>query len=180
MHDSKAASSLLLQNRTSRVVLLEEDRLVCTTSDRRGKIVYLLIGMMLLYLSVTLLVWRLSRGEIHVPTLASGVAVFGAAVLLQWFGARRHRQMGTFYLDKSRREIRNADQSRRLSFDNIRCFRLMSDPIDLFNVDLSLRRPLWLAIEFEKGARLRIAKGKKQDLDPVVDWLIDAGLPWMP
>ena len=168
----------LLDNRVSRIVVQGPDELICSTSDRIGALVFLVAGIACLYISIVLFVWKLRDGEIHPPSLIAGLLIFVFGIYLQSVALKRNRQTGTYLIDKSAREVRNALRSRRVSFDSIRYIRLVADPLEVVRLDLLPELPMWLAIEFREGTRIYIGKGRRKELVPVLNWLVTSGLPY--
>ena len=173
-------TAILLEDGPSRVELRDSDELVCTTSDKKGALVFLVLGVLCLYISIGLMVWRLSRGEIHPPSIGAGIVVFGLGIFLQWRGIRRHRQTGIFHINKLKHTISTPDNRFLTSFGQVKKVFFDFDSLEIVRVHLFPEYPMWLTIEFESGKRVRIAKAPRKLLVPVLNWLITAGIPYSP
>ena len=152
---------------------------MCATADRMGTLIYLAVGILCIYGSIALLVWRLSRGELHPPSLLGGLVVFSMGVFQQWHAFRRHRQTGVFVIDRAAREIRDVNHTRSVSFDRARRIRLVFDPLETLRLDRWPELPLWLTIEFNEGSVIRIGKGTRTELVPLLNWLVATDIPYV-
>ena len=168
----------LIEHRASQVVLQKKSVLFFATSDKKGALVYFLMGVLCFYASITLLVWRLSQGELHPPSIVSGVLVFVVGVFFQWRGVKRYRQTGAYLIDSQHQSIYSKDLQFQTSLNQVKKLFFSFDPLEIHRLNLFPEFPMWLTIELKSGKRIRVCKGRRVDLVPALNWLVAAGLPY--
>lgn len=168
----------LIEHRASQVVLEAPGVLFFATSDKKGALIFFLMGVLCFYASITLMVWRLTQGVLHPPSLISGMIVFMVGVLFQWFGVRRHKRTGAYYIRLSRKYMHSKDLKFQTSLEQVKKVYFDFDPLEIHRFKSFPEYPMWLTIELKTGKQIRICKGRRQDLVPVLNWLVAAGLPY--
>ena len=149
----------------------------CVTRGKAGTVALFIVGTLFIYVSIGLFAWSLPSGRLQLVLLSSGALLFLVGVLFQWRGMVRHREMGTYLFDQDRRSIRRGPAWKGWTFEGVERVRLARDVLDFSRTDLWPRFPYWLKLHFKDGRRIRIAKGGRGELQPVLDWLEDAGIP---
>lgn len=168
----------LIGHRSSEVLLEKEHLLFFATSDKKGALVFFLTGVLCFYISIALLVWRLSSGEFHPPSITSGMVVFVVGVFFQWLGVRRYKPTGAYYIDAAKRIVYSKDLRFQASLDEIKRVFFVFDPLEMYQFNMFPEFPMWLTIEFKDGKRIRVGKGRRVELVPVLNWLVAARLPY--
>lgn len=168
----------LVSHGASRVELLSPQVLFFVTSDRKGALVNFIAGVLCFYLSITLLVWRLSKGELHPPSLIGGFVMLVVGIFFHGLGIRRYKQTGAYLIDVDKKNVYSKDLRFQSSMEDVKRVFFVTDPLEVFRINLFPEFPMWLTIEFKNGKRIRICKGRRVDLVPVLNWLVGAGLPY--
>ena len=168
----------LIEHRASQVVVVKEDVLFFATSDRKGAWIFFVLGVLCFYASITLLVWRLTDGELHPPSITGGTIVFAIGVFFQWLGVRRYKQTGAYTIDASLRNLYSKDLQFQAPLDEVKKVFFAFDPLEIHRFKLFPEFPMWLTLELKSGKKIRICKGRRVDLVPVLNWLVAAGLPY--
>ena len=168
----------LIEHRASQVVVVAPRVLFFATSDKKGSLVFFLMGVLCFYASIALVVWRLSQGVLHPPSIMAGVLVFMIGIVFQWLGVRRHKLTGAYYIDLPRKNIHSKDLRFQTSLDQVEKVFFDFDPLEVSRITSFPEFPMWLTLKLRSGKRIRICKGRRQDLVPVLNWLVGAGLPY--
>ena len=168
----------LIEHRSSEVVLEKAHVLFFATSDKKGALVFFLAGVLCFYVSIALLVWRLSNGIFHPPSIASGIMVFMIGIFFQWLGVRRYKPTGAYYIDSVQRIVYSKDRQFQAPIDDIKKVFFVFDPLEMHRFNMFPEFPMWLTIEFKDGKRIRVGKGRRVELVRVLNWLVAAGLPY--
>ena len=172
----KAYSETLVDNFNCTVEMNEGERLHCITTGKFTTLLLFVLGMLMIYGSIVIIGWRLPEGELHIPSLLGGTAVFLAGLYFQWGCLRRKREMGAFVIDRDTRQIRKHGVPAGLSFDAVNRLRMTLCISGIFNRAFFPTFPRWLFVHFKDGRQIRIAMGRRAELIPVVEWLKSSGV----
>lgn len=156
----------ILQNVSARVVRDGPARLRCEVPGS-AVIVLLAIGSGVTLIMGLACLGLVLSGVAPPPLLASAVMglVFGA--VLGALARGRRRRSGTFLVDGGARtlvRLRGAREEGRWSFDDVVALRERVDLTDGMRLDLLPDLPRWLEAQLRDGARLRLAKGGRDEL----------------
>ena len=148
----------------------------CVTRGRVGTTTLFILGTLLIYGSIGFIAWSLPSGRLQLLLLSAGVLTFIIGAFFQWRGMVRRREMGTYILDQEQKTIRQGRGGKGWTFEAIAHLRLAQDITDLTRLSLLPRFPTWLFIHLKDGKRIRIAKGSQAELQPILNWLDQAGI----
>ena len=178
MTDTNPESThVLVSNRSCTIEQIDDGVVRCTTRGRTGTWVMFILGIVLVYGSIALIALYLPQGMLEPVSLASGVTALLLGLFLQWRGMRRRREIGSYLIDQNERVIQKAGAMFGVPFDDVAYVRTIVDIADLTRPDLLPDFPRWLFVHFKDGTHVRIGKGSKEELNPVLVWLKTAGLP---
>jgi hypothetical protein len=152
------------------------DRRVCDTRSgvvvgllRVGAAVAVILGVASLTLAAT--------GRAPPAILGgAGISLLGG-LALAWLARRRARLTGMFIVDRQSRSIRRTGAPGVWSFDDVAAITLVVDPTDGMRPDLLPELPHWLVATTRTGEALKLAKGGRRELSPVLSRLAEFGLP---
>ncbi len=167
----QAHTETLVDNLNCTVELSEGERLHCITTGKFLTLLLFGLGMVMIYASIVIIGWYLPEGKFHGPSMLIGTGVFLTGILFQWRCLRRKKEMGAFVVDCSNQLIRKHGVPIGMPFGEVSRVRTSINYPGLFRKSFFPVFPRWLFIEFKDGRRIRIAMGKRQELEPIVNWL---------
>lgn len=173
----KTHTETLVDNLNCTVEMIEGERLHCITMGKPMTLLLFALGMLMIYASIVIIGWYLPEGRFHVPSMLAGVGVFLTGIFFQWRCLRRKKELGAFVIDRGARQIRKHGVPRGLPFEEVAQIRIAVNHFGLLSASFFPYFPRWLFVQFKDGRQIRIAMGKRQELEPIVDWLNESGIP---
>ena len=138
-----------------------------------------MLGVLCFYASITLLVWRLTDGELHPPSISGGSDQYSP--LASFFNGSEYggiNKPGRIPLMHSLKNLYSKDLQFQVPLDQVKKVFFAFDPLEIHRFKLFPEFPMWLTLELKSGKKIRICKGRRVDLVPVLNWLVAAGLPY--
>lgn len=165
-----------IDNTTCQITSESPSELHCVTRGKVGTTTLFILGTLLIYGSIGFFAWSLPSGRLQLLLLITGALTFLIGAFFQWRGMVRRREMGTYVINHEDKTIRQGRGGRGWTFDAVSHLRLVQDVSDLTRLSLLPRFPTWLFVHLKDGKRIRIAKGSQEELQPILDWLQQAGV----
>ncbi len=166
-----------IENHDCKVEVGEHGSLLCSTSGKLVTVVLFVLGMLMIYGSIFIIGWDLPQGRMHSSSLIWGAMVFLGGIFFQWRCLRRKKEMGVFEINREKRLVRKESVGSGYSFDYITHLRLSRDWTAIVRPGRVPPIPNWLFIHFKNGHRIRVATGRRREVNQVLSWMKDAGVP---
>ena len=170
----------LLRHSACSVVLKEPGVLVCEVFGSMMNVALVLVGALFVLSAFSRVPLFIdSSPEPLMLILASiGSLAFGWFLIRRF--QKRKREISRFEIDQTQRVIQDMANGDVWAFDDVARVYTVADLTDGTRLDLFPSYPRWLMVIFKDGRRIRLAKGGRKELAPVLQWLSDAGLPAVP
>ncbi len=171
-----SVNKVFIENYNCKVQLKDNGNLSCATSGRLLTVALFVVGMLFIYGSIFIIGWDLPQGRMHSSSLFWGALVFITGIFFQWRCHLRKKELGTFEIDREKRLVGKSGMDAGYSFDYITRLRLALDWTALGRIHKMPPVPYWLFIHFRNGRKIRIATGRRDEINQVLGWMRDAGI----
>ena len=171
------AVDTMVSNRMCTIERRGEDMLRCATRGMVDKKIVFALALVLIYGGIAMIVWHLPAARLDPATLLGGALALTLGLFIQWKGMRLQKEMGVYLIDRRARVVRKEKSNLVYIFDDVEAVHMAPGFSNATRLGKLPHIPFWLFIRFLDGRLIRIGRGEKEQLAPIIEWLEAGGLP---